>query len=184
MRHLKKIRETDAEYGWQAQSQNLISFCHILWTGIRIYIFAFSENQFIKMSTAWQRNLRRSEGSSNLPRAIGIKNQNKNNVGVQVSKKTTKRLSSVCEAADDVFGDENIGIKRPTVAGRGNRRRLRFGIFNTRYRFIRNDGNFSLYRAVSYPLSTKPVSTCKIISFKTAWWINKVNLALKKSAKF
>ena len=39
------------------------------------------------MSTAWQRNLRRSEGSSNLPRAIGIKNQKKNNVGVQVAKK-------------------------------------------------------------------------------------------------
>ena len=45
--------------------------------------FVFSENQSIKMSTAWQRNLRRSEGTSNLPRAIGIKNQNKNNVGVQ-----------------------------------------------------------------------------------------------------
>merc|ERR1711892_721761 len=55
-----------------------------------------NENQSIKMSTAWQRNLRRSEGSSNLPRAIGIKNQNKN----------------------------NVGIKRPTVAGRGNRRSL------------------------------------------------------------
>jgi len=83
-----------------------------------------NENQSIKMSTAWQRNLRRSEGSSNLPRAIGIKNHKKNNVDVQVSKKTTKRLSSVCEATDDVFGDENIGIKRPTVADRGNRRRL------------------------------------------------------------
>jgi hypothetical protein len=84
-----------------------------------------NENPSIKMSTAWQRNLRRSEGTSNLPRAIGIKNQNKNNVGVQVSKKTTKRLSSVSEAtADDVFGDENMGIKRPTVANRGNRRRL------------------------------------------------------------
>ena len=92
----------------------------------------FSDNQSIKMSTAWQRNLRRSEGSSNLPRAIGIKNQKKNNVGVQVAKKTTKRLSSVSEAtADDVFGDENMGIKRPTVANRGNRRRLRFGLFNT-----------------------------------------------------
>jgi hypothetical protein len=85
------------------------------------------------MSTAWQRNLRRSEGSSNLPRTIGIKNQKKNNVNVQVSKKmTTKRLSSVSEAtADDVFGDENMGIKRPTVENRGNRRRLRFGLFNT-----------------------------------------------------
>ena len=51
---------------------------------------------------------------------------------VQVSKKTTKRLSSVSEAtADDVFGDENMGIKRPTVANRGNRRRLRFGLYNT-----------------------------------------------------
>lgn len=75
------------------------------------------------MSTAWQRNLRRSEGSSNLPRAVGIKNNQKNG---HVSKKvTTKRLSSVSEAtADDVFGDENNGIKRPTVANRGNRRRL------------------------------------------------------------
>ena len=82
------------------------------------------------MSTAWQRNLRRSEGTSNLPRAIGIKNQSKNNVVVQVSKKTTKR--SVSEAtADDVFGDENMGIKRPTVVNRGNRRRLRFGLYNT-----------------------------------------------------
>ena len=68
-----------------------------------------------------------------MPRTIGINNQRKNNVnGLQVSKKTTtKRLSSVSEAIDDVFGDENIGVKRPTVANRGNRRRLRFGFFNS-----------------------------------------------------
>ena len=47
------------------------------------------------MSTAWQRNLRRSEGTSNLPRAIGIKNQNKNNVGVQARGQFTL-VSGLC----------------------------------------------------------------------------------------
>ncbi len=66
------------------------------------------------MATAWQRNLRKSDGI----RQIGAKND-------VISKKLRPRLSSVTETGtDDVFGDENAGKKISNVP-RVNRRKLR-----------------------------------------------------------
>merc|ERR1711862_590484 len=89
----------------------------------------------LKMSTAWQRNLRRSDGCSNIPKAVGNGNRNQKNGAISKNFVKTKRLSSVSEATkrlssvseaitDDVFADENIGIKRATVIPKGNRRKL------------------------------------------------------------
>ena len=92
------------------------------------------------MSTAWQRNLRRSDGCSNIPKAVGNGNRNQKNGAISKNFVKTKRLSSVSEATkrlssvseaitDDVFADENIGIKRATVIPKGNRRKLRLVSF-------------------------------------------------------
>ena len=88
--------------------------------------FVFSENQSIKMSTAWQRNLRRSEGTSNLPRAIGIKNQKNNNVGVQ-ARGQFSLVSGLChpEIYFVVLSKETVVLDNSLFSFKQNKKRGR-----------------------------------------------------------
>merc|ERR1711962_434223 len=76
-----------------------------------------------KMSTAWQRNLRRSDVSGQVKPKIKNEGIHKKVSEIPTARQNVRRpkLKSVSEI-EDVFGDENAGKK--IIVPRGNRRRL------------------------------------------------------------
>jgi len=76
-----------------------------------------------KMSTAWQRNLRRSDVSGQVKPKIKNEGIHKKVSEIPTARQNVRRpkLKSVSEI-EDVFGDENVGKK--IIVPRGNRRRL------------------------------------------------------------
>merc|ERR1712180_263553 len=76
-----------------------------------------------KMSTAWQRNLRRSDVSGQVKPKIKNEGIHKKVSEIPTARQNVRRpkLKSVSEI-EDVFGDENVGKR--IIVPRGNRRRL------------------------------------------------------------
>ena len=101
-------------------------------------MLTFSDKMAANM--AWQKTLRRSEGPQ--PQYNGA-----------IALRRSKRLTSVNEeCTEEVFADENIGIKKPTIKpNNGTRRRL-----STR-------GSISEVDNAQIPKTVEPKSPVKVL---------------------